>query len=482
MTLKIAPPLTGTKKYSRSFLTIILAFILSRIVYHYYFGIRFDATPINWYWQYIDPYLLKTDLLRSVYYLHSQPPLFNIFLGVILKLFPNNYALVFQLIYLALGPALAASLFFIMVKLRVPDKLSAILAIIFIINPSVILYENLLFYEYPIVTILALSVVFLIEFLANGRFRDAVIFFALLAILVLMRNIYSMYYFLLVLLVLILILYKKYAWKKILLAGLVPFLIIFTVAAKYFFLYHSFTMGTIFFEQNFNQAAVSSISHMELQVLTDYGDISPLSKIGHFRPLSKYKQYVNIPATGIPILDSKYKLKGSINIHNLAYVDISKKLLKDALYIMGHYPKKFFKNIMRRFAKNYFLLASDIFWDNYYNPMKIESVSRVFNRIIYLQLSIGRPSLFLVVSCPVLILYAFYLVFKMAFNKTDELVTGPTAAIMLINILMVSAAALLLPFEHSRFRFEVDPFYLVLLGLLIRDAYRKIWDKFQKNS
>ena len=36
--------------------------------------------------QYLDPLLLKSDLLKSLFYLHSQPPIFNLFLGIVLKL------------------------------------------------------------------------------------------------------------------------------------------------------------------------------------------------------------------------------------------------------------------------------------------------------------------------------------------------------------------------------------------------------------
>jgi hypothetical protein len=45
---------------------------------YYLWGIRFDGTPLLWFWQYLDPRLLKGKLLESVFYMHSQPPLFNV--------------------------------------------------------------------------------------------------------------------------------------------------------------------------------------------------------------------------------------------------------------------------------------------------------------------------------------------------------------------------------------------------------------------
>jgi len=47
--------------------------------------VRFDASTLPWLWQFLDPEWLRTDLPRSLW-LHAQLPLFNAFLGIVLKL------------------------------------------------------------------------------------------------------------------------------------------------------------------------------------------------------------------------------------------------------------------------------------------------------------------------------------------------------------------------------------------------------------
>jgi hypothetical protein len=47
-------------------------------------GVRFDSSPLAFCWQLVDPDLLRTRLLESLFYLHGQPPLFNLYLGVLL--------------------------------------------------------------------------------------------------------------------------------------------------------------------------------------------------------------------------------------------------------------------------------------------------------------------------------------------------------------------------------------------------------------
>lgn len=69
-------------------LAVIAAFLLSRLG-SYLAGVRFDMTPLEEFWQYLDVNLLRSRLLESLWYLHSQPPLYNLYLGLVLKLTPN---------------------------------------------------------------------------------------------------------------------------------------------------------------------------------------------------------------------------------------------------------------------------------------------------------------------------------------------------------------------------------------------------------
>ncbi len=49
-------------------------------------GVSFDTGMLRMGWQLLDPGLLREDLLRGVYYLHGQPPAYNVFVGAVLKL------------------------------------------------------------------------------------------------------------------------------------------------------------------------------------------------------------------------------------------------------------------------------------------------------------------------------------------------------------------------------------------------------------
>ncbi len=201
---------------------VALAFIVSRVLY-YYLGVRFDIIPLYYAWQFLDVNLLQNRLIESVFYLHSQPPLFNLFLGSVLKIFPNHLDLAFHVLYLAFGLIMAVSLVVIMNRLGLSRGLSTTLAIIFVASPTTILYENWLLYTYPIASTLCVAVLFLHKWLSERKLRYGLIFFVCLACPVL---IWSLFQFVWVVAVcLILLLYGRIRWQRLVAAAAIPLIL-----------------------------------------------------------------------------------------------------------------------------------------------------------------------------------------------------------------------------------------------------------------
>ena len=140
-------------KSRSAYVLLSLVFVLSRIIY-YLLGVRFDARPVLHFFQFVDPELLKHRLLESLYYLHIQPPGFNFYVGVVLKLFPNAYPAVFQAIHLALGISICWLTYYLMSVCGVNSWLALTLTSLFIVSPGVVLFENFMLYEYSLVFLL----------------------------------------------------------------------------------------------------------------------------------------------------------------------------------------------------------------------------------------------------------------------------------------------------------------------------------------
>jgi len=180
----------------RSLLLLSAIFILSRVFYYEFAGVRFDGTPLVYFAQIADPHLLKTDLLRTILYLHSQPPLFNLVIGLALKAFPADYELALSVAYTAAGFAFMAGLYLLMLSLRVNGVVALVLTAIHTISPATVRYENWLFYSCPVAAGLCISALLLHHALSTRRSTWAFLYFSSLASLVLTRSTMTWFWFL----------------------------------------------------------------------------------------------------------------------------------------------------------------------------------------------------------------------------------------------------------------------------------------------
>jgi hypothetical protein len=445
-------------------------------------GVRFDIGPLDYYWQFIDPQLLRTNLFESLYYLHSQPPLFNLFLGIVLKLLPGHEALAFHVIFLAFGLTLSISLYLLMTSLGLSGRLSSILTIIFVASPSCVLYEDFLFYTYPIATALCLSALLLHRYLKFGRFRCLAVFFVLLALLVLTRSVFHPIWF--VILTVPLIWYRRRHWKKIALMASVPFLLCFLLYAKNAHEFGSFSSST-WFGMNIARLTTWRLPLSERFSLIDQGKLSTLSVVKPFRKLETYQRHSHVPLaepTGIPVLDQTQKSSGAPNLNNLTYINISRQYRRDALYVLPRYPGAYIGSLFESLMIYFIPTSSYSFLKD--NRQKLGVIDRVYNLILCGQLQyekeITDDRAFLNTGLLTALLYVTMIVYgfvmlRQAFRRRA---TGSAYALTLLfiwlNVVYVTIVGNAFELgENNRFRFIVDPLSLVLLGLALKHRFKR---------
>ena len=178
---------------------LVAVFILSRVVYARR-GVRFDAQTLEYAEQFLDPALLRNRLGESLVYLHCQPPLFNFYLGLVLKAFPGREVVAYAFLHRLLGLGMGWAVFALLRRFGVSSLLSALLVSWFLVSPACVLYENYLFDTYLITGLLAFSALFFHRFASSGRRADAVVLYLLLAAVVFTRNVFHLAWYLLVVL------------------------------------------------------------------------------------------------------------------------------------------------------------------------------------------------------------------------------------------------------------------------------------------
>src|SRR5437868_7576581 len=142
--LSVEPARASRSQDRRYLLALGLAFAVSRVVFRLV-GVRFSTDQLRIAIQYLDPELLRHHLAQSVWYLHTQPPLYNLYLGTVLKLFPGHEGLAFHAVHLALGLAFVLALYLLLVGFSLPRPAAAAIALLVSVSPAAILYENRLF-------------------------------------------------------------------------------------------------------------------------------------------------------------------------------------------------------------------------------------------------------------------------------------------------------------------------------------------------
>jgi hypothetical protein len=341
---------------------LIAAGVVTFAVAHAVFiatGVRYQV-PLEGYWEYVDRPLLTTRLLESLFYLHSQPPLFNLFLGIVLKWFPSGYEAAFYATYLMAGLALYLVTMLLMRRLGVSSALAFVAGTALMISPAFVLYEHLLFYMLPIATLIVVSHLVLHEGLTRRRPGRLVAFFGIVAILGALQSVFHFAYYVAVGVTVVACCPGDR--RKLLWASFPPLLALALVYAKKFYLFGSLTMSS-WSGMHMADMTTAFLPAAERARLVADGRFSPVSLIPPFSPIQAYPaRYLAIPAWAarVPVLSTAHRQSGATNYHHLAYLAISREYGEDARRTVLTHPGTVVSAPLRSWAA-YFKPSSEYF-------------------------------------------------------------------------------------------------------------------------
>lgn len=453
---------------------VALVFVCSRAVYIGLLGVRFGVEPLSNYIQYLDPELLRHDLLRSVFYLHFQPPLFNLFLGGVLKLFPEQYPLAFQVIYLAMGLALSVVLYLLLKKMGVGRTLATVLAAGHAAIPSTIIHENWLFYSYPVALGVCASAYFLACFLERYQLRYGLLFFFTLVVLSGLHAMYGLAWTLFVFGMLVLI--CKGQRVAVLRSGAVPVALVVGLAVKHYVLFGTLTVGSSYLGSNLAMRIIKQgdMPQSVQDELKESGDVPPYFFHSPLYDLSFFRTYFPESApTGIPALDQERKSNGEPNYNHRDYPAIEDSYLRGAWNAIKKHPECYGRSFGSTIG--YFAPASEGLVATQSAGAPFATLLRCWHRLACLQFYEYCPGVTLLVTLPVLLGFGVWRTWRGWRTRARD-PRSITIAFMTFGILYPLALTAFLICgdwyrvtcgDWNRYRFGVDAFYLVFLGLLI---------------
>lgn len=364
-------------------LVVAVAFAVSRVAAGAA-GVRFDTRPLADGFQILELSELRGDLSGSLLHLHQQPPLFNLFIGLVLRAPQAWEADVFRLVYLAVGLAVALTTYAVLVGFGVRRVVAVVLTLILAVSPATVLFENWLHYDYLVVLLLCLPVLALQRYERNHRLLHAALFLGVLAVLVLTRSMFQLVWF--AAWVVALAVHRQRAdWKQVLVVATVPLLAIVAVYANTLRVAGTFTSSTTI---GVSLAKISTfqIPDPERRAMVERGELSPMALVPPQSPVSAYTPVLPLPApTGVPVLDDELKTfpDGTvrINYNHLLYADVSRAYLDDVKTALRTRPDAYLQGVATA-TEQFFRPPSD-FFTLPENRAEIGAYNRLYNRLVY---------------------------------------------------------------------------------------------------
>jgi hypothetical protein len=167
-----------------AFMLLVRAILIAR------YGVTFEIS--DRLWQLLDADVLRTDPVRSLYFLHAQPPLFNALYAVSLQL-PASVGPVFlQAIYILSSISMMVVFHFFLRRFGYGAVAAAIGAAGFSVLPQVLLYENMFQYAHLEATLVLCATFFAATYLSGHRLGAFVGFACCLVALALLRSLFHL--------------------------------------------------------------------------------------------------------------------------------------------------------------------------------------------------------------------------------------------------------------------------------------------------
>ncbi|MES2391089.1 MAG: hypothetical protein V4555_05585 [Acidobacteriota bacterium] len=377
-------------KSARQHLRIIaVVFVLTRLFAHLN-GVRFAAERLFVDWQFLDPTLLQHHLFQSLLYLHTQPPLMNLFFGLCLKLTPNHWPTLAHAIYCTLGLLAWLALYTVAVRNRVPHRFALLFTLVALCNPSAILFESEPLYTNVVFCLLLFAAFFFDRFLRTRSPNDATALLALLTTLVLSRASFQLLWFL-VIACCILKLTPRQNLRRTVTVAILCTAFITSVYAKNYILFRSFNTSS-WMGMNLAKGFSETDRDPDIQRLLAEGKLPPIWAVHTFSDISAYSALVPPPPpTGAPAADALTFTNGENNFNNTAYVSISKAYLGGYLKLWRYSPHTVVLKWIKAW-KDYFLPTSQ--WSALLDPdneQRLETADRRYRALFCCSLEPLNP-------------------------------------------------------------------------------------------
>ncbi|QKR99339.1 hypothetical protein F9288_06565 [Sphingomonas sp. CL5.1] len=302
-------------------------------------GQRFDADNLTSWMQIADLALLREHLWRTLWYLHSQPPLFNLMIGLALRAGPAAFPWIVGTIYalVTLGGILAVHA--LLRDMTGRPRLAFVVAAWLCVSPAVLLFSQKLYYDGLVPWLLCMALWGLHAGLTRRSTGWLAFGFAMLAVTTLLRSMIHPVLF--VALLAIVLLAAAGMRRRVLFAAALPAAAIGAVMLKNLVIFGSTALSS-WAPLNVDHTTVDRLPLATREAMIREGKLSRFAVVQGFSPPPVYLAMLPpIPPTGEPSLDNLRKSTGEDNWNHILYTKIGAARTRDALVGLAADPVGF---------------------------------------------------------------------------------------------------------------------------------------------
>ncbi len=453
---------------SQQVLIILAVFIASRIIAGF-LGLHMNIWALSAYWQYLDLETLKNHLLTGVWYDHAQPPVFNLFLGTVLKIGGDHAALLFAILLKGISLINALLLFAIVRKLTLVPFFPILTALVYLLSPATLIFECELFYTSTISLFLLLAVYYLIRFTVSGRRSSAFCFIFPLVLLCLTRSVYHILWLFIICGCLLFYFRKKAGLNNLILASLAGVVLVGSWYIKNKIIFGKLTtstwIGMNMARNVFHDNEVNDSSRIEAY--------PPFSRIGVYRKFldSNFENQYR----GLNDRDLLQEMKNDsfINETEISYIPVSDLYQKASLNYIRTHPGAYAQNVVQ--SSILFFTPATLYSLAVEQSAKIKSYDLLysFNLTHFANGKQQRRILLTLSAFPKMILYFFVFFILIRFCIQTRSITSWNLFIVLTIGFVFGISSFFEHYENMRFRFEIEPLFLILAAQVFSRVYSR---------
>ncbi len=388
-----------------------VAFVASRVVSRWW-GVRYDPTLLHHAWQLLDAELLDDHLWESAWYLHMQPPLFNIFVGGLLDLSPLTDATTLEAVWVAMGAGVTALVYDLLRQLGTGRWWAVVATIIICCGPGVVFYEAWFSYEMPVMLLLTATVDAVARWQRHGHLRALAAASGCAAAVVLTRSMLHPVW--LVAIVAIALLARpvrsrvtagdgaRPGWPAMLLVAGLPILLVAGVVTKNQVLFGRTDMSS-WMGWNLHRVVFNDMTDEEKQALVDDGTVSPAVLLFINQPYSHYEPELGpceVAHPDVPALANETKaldptvpadpaVPPENNLNNECYLRVYDRYQDDALAAVRARPGEYLRGVAS--AAQVWALPSTDYSFVRLSRDAVQPFETWYRHLVYLDIPIDPP-------------------------------------------------------------------------------------------